>query len=91
MNQELAEAIIKWDDHEEVEFFEEVTKEEFSDQSRWSTFYYQVWKDTRDGTFWSIVWSRGSTEYQDNGPEDVIFEQVEPKEVTRIEYVAVKK
>lgn len=89
MNKEIAESILNWDDHDEVEFFVKETKEEMYDKSRWSTFYSQIYKDTRDGTFWQICWSRGSTEQQDEGPEDIEFSQVVPKEVIKIEWVSV--
>jgi hypothetical protein len=91
MNQELAESILKWEDHPEDEFIEEVTQEVIEDQRRWSTQYSQVFKDIRDNTFWEIWWSRGSTEMQDEGPEDIGFQQVEPVEVTVTKYLPVKK
>ncbi len=90
MNQEIAEAILKWEDHDEVEFFEEVTKNIMEEKSRWSTFYSQVYKDNRDGSFWRLFWSRGSTEQQDEGPENIEFERVMPKEVIITKYVPYK-
>jgi len=75
------------EEHEEQEFFKEITSAEITGDSRWSKFYEQVWQDTRDGTFWEISWSRGATEYQDNGTEDVSVQQVWPREVTRTIYV----
>lgn len=62
--------------------YESVTEEEIVDQSRWSTFYNQVFKNRVDGTYWKIHWSRGSTEQQDNGIEDIEFQQVFPKQKT---------
>jgi hypothetical protein len=91
MNKEIAESILKWEDHDELDFFEEVTEEIMGHKSRWSIFYSQVYKDTRDGKFWELQWSRGATEQQDEGPENIQFYQVVPKEVTHIEYVAVEK
>jgi hypothetical protein len=79
--------LILQEDCEEQEFYEAETSEEITDQSRWSTFYEQVFKDTRDGTFWEISWSRGSTEQQDFGVEDVSVQQVWPRVVTRTIYV----
>lgn len=70
--------------------FEEVTPKTIEDQSRWSTFYCQILK-YKDGTFWRASWSRGSTEYQDEGVEDLMLVQVEPKEVTVTEYIAINK
>jgi hypothetical protein len=90
MNQEIAEAILNWEDHEEIEFFEEVTEEEITDQSRWSTSCSRVYKDKRDESFWELSWTRGSTELQDNGTEDIEFQRVMPQEVTVIKYVPWK-
>lgn len=90
MNNEIAEAIIKWEHHDESHFFEEVAPEEIVDQSRWRTYYSQVHKDTRDETFWELSWGRGSTEQQDGGIEDIGFIQVEPKLVTITKYVPIK-
>jgi len=87
MNIALAEALVEWEDHEECEFMEEVTGDTLERVSRWHTHYYNVFKDTRDGTYWKLSWSRGSTEMQDDGIEDVKYKQVVPKEVTVIEYV----
>lgn len=70
--------------------FEEVEPEEITGQSRWNTYYSQILK-YKDGTFWQVTWSRGSTEMQDDGVEDLGLIQVEPKEVTVTHYVAVNK
>lgn len=91
MNQEIAEAILNWEDHEEAEFFKEVGEEEITGKSRWSTFYSQVYKDERDESFWELSWSRGSTEQQDDGPENIGFQRVMPQEVTVIRYVLWKE
>jgi len=68
--------------------FEEVTQSTIVDQSRWSTQYSQVFQ-YKEGTFWEANWSRGSTEYQDDGVEDLVLLQVEPVEVTVTQYKAV--
>ncbi|KAB2661444.1 hypothetical protein F9K91_24920 [Brucella tritici] len=86
MDSEIAKLIV-CEDHEDSEFFEAVTEDEITGDSRWSKFYRQVWKDTRDGTFWEITWSRGATEYQDQGMEDVEVREVKPVEKTVIVYV----
>lgn len=86
MNAEFARLLLG-EDTEDAQFFEEVTTAEITGDSRWSKFYEQVFKDTRDGTFWEITWSRGATEYQDNGIEDVEVAQVWPVEVTVTRYV----
>lgn len=91
MNQEIAEALVTWGGEVgvEFEFFEHVTPEQIIDQGRWSTYYAQVWHDTRDDTYWELTWGRGSTEYQDGGPEGVSFTQVVPKQVMVTKYVPV--
>lgn len=86
MNAEKAKLIL-CEDAEDQEFFEEVTDAEITGDSRWSKSYEQVFKDTRDGKFWEITWSRGATEYQDSGVEDVEVAQVWPVEVTVTNYV----
>jgi hypothetical protein len=91
MNQEIAEAILNWEDHEEVEFFEEITEEEITNKSRWSTSYSRVYKDNRNESFWELSWTRGSTELQDNGTEDIEIQRVMPQEVTVIKYVPWKE
>lgn len=70
--------------------YEEATRENIVSQSRWRTSFKQVFKKTADGTFWELSWSRGSTEVQDEGPEDVEIHEVEPKEVATIQYVRKK-
>ena len=91
MKLKTAAAILNWDDDDDddADNYEEVTKAKIFDQSRWSTFYSRVYKNKIDGTFWEIIWSRGSTEQQDNGPEDIGVDQVEPYEKTIIEYKRV--
>lgn len=68
--------------------YEPVTTAEITDKSRWNTFYSQVFKKVEDGTFWEAFWTRGSTEYQDNGVEDFDFYEVVPQEITTTIYVA---
>lgn len=72
------------------ETYEEVTKQKITHQSRWYTFFEQVFKKKEDGTFWLLSWRRGSTELQDDGLEDIKIIQVEPKEVTVTIYEAIK-
>ena len=91
MNQEISEAIINWTDHDEVDHFKEVTAKRIVDQSRWSTYYAQVYRDERDGSFWELHWGRGSTEQQDDGPEDVTFMRVMPVEKVVVDYVPYKE
>ncbi|TCV62319.1 hypothetical protein [Neorhizobium sp. S3-V5DH] len=89
MNSTKAKLIL-CEDCDEQEFFEEVTSAEIVGDSRWMKHYEQVFKDTRDGTYWEISWSRGATEYQDEGPEMVEARQVWPKVVQRTIYSTEK-
>lgn len=65
--------------HDETEDYTNATESEIVDKGRWNTFYQQVFEKKEDGTFWEISWSRGSTEYQDDGPEDIRFRRVFPR------------
>ena len=65
-----------------------ITREEVTGTSRWSTFYEQI-LGYKDGGFWRASWSRGSTEYQDEGVEDLELVQVEPYEVTVTKYKVI--
>ena len=91
MKEEVAESILKWEDNEECDFYEVVegTEETIEDQRRWHTTFSSVYRDTRDGTFWKVYWDRGSTEYQDEGVQNIQIEMVQPRIVERIEYVRV--
>lgn len=82
MNQEIAEALINDEDNDETEFFEIVKRKEIIEQRRWHIDYEIVYKDTRNDTYWVIWWCRGATEQQDDGPEDITFEQVKPVQKT---------
>lgn len=66
--------------------YEEVSEERVGD-SRWMDFF-QTTLRRDDGTFWQLSYSRGKTEYQDNGLEDAEFYQVWPREVTTVTYVS---
>lgn len=79
------------EDLENYDDYKEVTQPEIYDQTRWSTIYTQVVQHKPSDTFWEISWSRGSTEIQDNGIEDVDVFEVVPKEVTITKYVAKDK
>jgi hypothetical protein len=87
MNDELAKQVI-FDDASD---FESVTAQEISYQTRWSTYFYQIFKHKTTEALWRISWSRGSTEMQDDGPEDISYCLVEAKQVMVTEYVAVAK
>ena len=78
MNLETAKSII----YEDEDGYKAVTHEEIYSQSRWQTFFEQVFEKEEDGTFWKIYWARGSTEYQDDGPEILDIKRVFPKTKT---------
>ncbi|WP_266031200.1 hypothetical protein [Brucella intermedia] len=86
MTPEVAKAILRWEDHEDVDHFAEVTGEQIHDTSRWHTHYSAVYQDKRDETFWEVSWSRGSTEIQDEGPENIDVYQVWPHKVETVVY-----
>lgn len=89
MDSKKAELILQ-EEAEDQEFYEEVTSAEITGARRWSKFYEQVFRDTRDGTFWEISWSRGATEYQDEGAEGVSVQQVWPHSVMVTQYKNIK-
>lgn len=90
MTNEEAELYLE-EELEDYDDYKEVTSRKITQQSRWSTFYAQVFQHKPTSTFWEICWSRGSTEQTDNGTEDVSVHEVEPVEVTTIQYKPKKK
>lgn len=74
---------ILWDDHED---FETVTDTKIEDQSRWSIYKSCVYKQKSTGKFFEAYWGEGATEIQDGQNEMWSFTEVEPHEVTIIEY-----
>jgi len=82
--QYISEELSDYDDYKEV------TSPEITDQRRWSTYFAQVLEHKPTSTFWEISWSRGSTEMQDNGTEDVDVCEVEPYQVTETKYRSKK-
>ncbi len=73
-----------WEGHDDLTTVEE---ESITDKGRWSTYYQKVVLHKPTQTYWYLSWSRGSTEYQDNGVEGLTAIQVVPKEVTVTKYV----
>lgn len=72
----------------------EIIYQNLEDSSRWSLQYEMVFKDKLTDKFYVTNYSCGATESQDESPyeyEDDFVEviEVEPKEVTVIEYFAV--
>lgn len=78
---------IRWGDHDD---FESITPVVIEDQSRWSVYKSQVYKQKSTGKFFEAYWGEGATEQQEGQGEDWSFTEVEPKEVTIIQYNIVK-
>lgn len=66
--------MIIWGDHED---WVTVVEEKCIDQSRWSLIYEGVFKHLPSNKYYSLVWSVGATEQQDERP----FEYVNPEPV----------
>lgn len=84
-SQEEAREII-YGDNEDFD----VVYRQIVDNSRWSVEYECVVKNNKNNTYWMTYYSVGATEQQDERPfeySDPFFFRVEPKEVTKIEYV----
>lgn len=82
MTKEIAKAILEEDNHD----FADVTGDTLYDRSRWSVCYERVVHHTETDTYWLLTWSRGATEYQDEGIEDVSYCKVKPVTKTVVEY-----
>lgn len=82
--------IVFWNDENYEEIETSVTG-----TSRWLVHYKGIFKDIRDGTFWKTEWSEGATEYQPERPFQydgtAEFYQVEPKEVTVVQYFMIEE
>lgn len=81
---------VLWEDAEGTK----IIQNEIFNQGRWSTYYYLVF--SFEDKLYGIVYSRGSTEIQDEGPfadegDQIIVNEVEAKEKIIIEYVSKKK
>lgn len=68
--------------------YKEITSERIDDQSRWNTYFSQVFQKISDGTYWEVYWCRGSTESQYTELE-AKMQQVKPVEKTITTYEAV--
>lgn len=79
--------LILWGDHED---FEAVTEADIIDQSRWSVYKSQVHKQKSTGKFFEVNWDEGATEMQDGQSTNWTIAEVEPVEVTSIQYHTVK-
>lgn len=89
MNEELAEALLIEDDHDDAQYFIEASPMKITGTRRWHTNYSMVYQDTRDQRYWMIKWSRGATEMQDEGPENIVYYEVRPIEIMTIEWERV--
>lgn len=63
-----------------------VVLDRISTQTRWNTFYEKIVRHIPTGKLYEVNWSRGSTEMQDNGIENVSMYEVEPRETITIVY-----
>lgn len=68
--------------------YENVVSAKIVEKSRWSVFYSAVYQHKETDTYWKLDWTRGATEYQDEGIEDIEFQEVVPVPVTVIKYIA---
>jgi hypothetical protein len=78
---------ILWNGHED---FETVTKREIVNQSRWSIYKSQVFKQISTGKFFEAYWGEGATEMQRGQGGSWLFTEVEPEEVLVVKYKPVK-
>lgn len=76
-----------WEDHPD---FTAVTDENMEDGGRWHNSYDRVFEH-KDGDFYDVSWTRGATEYQDEGVDNIRVVQVFPKEITVTVYVTKDK
>lgn len=65
---------------------------EIVDQDRWSILIRDVWSvalndETTDVQYFEVLYSEGSTEYQEDHPEDAVANAVTPKTVLVTQYV----
>ena len=70
-------------------------KRDIVDTTRWSNIYEGIFQHLPTGKYYSVSWSQGATEMQDEGPfeydkDDIDFIEVEQNEITVVEWVPVK-
>lgn len=70
--------------------WQEVTKETIVDQSRWSVYRKQVFREIETNKLYEAYWGSGATEYQDGQDEYWSLIEVEPKEVTTTVYTRIQ-
>jgi hypothetical protein len=76
---------------EENEDFVAITDEEMSEGGRWNNSYDQTFEQKSTGKFFNISWTRGATEYQDEGPENLRMMEVFKQQVLVTQYLAKPK
>ena len=80
LSREEAQDIV-WGDHKDWEEIET----EIVDTSRWSVHHEGIFKHISSGKFYSLSWSTGATEMQDEAPFE--YTDPEPIEVHQVEKV----
>ena len=80
-------ALILWDEHDD---YEAIGNSKIEDAGRWSIYYSQIVKQISTGKMFCAYWGQGATEMQDGQSEHWSLIEVEPKEVTIIQYHTVK-
>ena len=73
------------------ELFEDVTREEITGQSRWTTYKMKIIKRLDDGKLFQVKWGRGSTEQQDGSESEPDMWEVEPYRKMVTKYREVKQ
>ena len=68
--------------------YENVKSTKMVRHSSWRVFYTTVYKHIDTEKYWQLRWSRGATETQDEGIEDIEFQEVVPVPETVIKYIA---
>lgn len=76
---------IQWNSEE----WKDMTGEVIEGQSRWMTFYSQVFKNLKTGHYYKLEWESGSTEQQDMSFDECwrVGYPVWPQEKVVVEYV----
>ena len=83
-----------WSNHDPDKY--ELIYDKIEDTSRWSIIHEMVFKDKVENKFYSVSYSEGATECQDESPfeyepADVECDEVVPKEVVVTKYVKVEE
>lgn len=83
MDEEVALSILEEDNDEYAVAEDEI----ITGNGRWHIHYEMVVQHKVTLEYFKIMYSRGSTEYQDNGVENVYAIKVKPEERTTIAWV----